>query len=177
MKDNPRPTTPVTDPIRRALLVAASLSPLLSIKSFADSVTELTWQDLLPEGVAPLPGILSGLVLHENAALASLQPRSTGVRHDWDGQIVKLSGYIVPLDFEGTGVTTFILVPYVGACIHVPPPPANQLVLVNVNKPYKSTGLFGAVSATGTFGSHTLSTNLAEIGYALDAHLVETLDG
>ena len=44
---------------------------------------------------------------------------------------VKIPGYLLPLEFEGQTVTEFFLVPYVGACIHVPPPPPNQIVLVS----------------------------------------------
>jgi hypothetical protein len=91
------------------------------------------------------------------------------MRSDWNGQIVRLSGFVVPIDYQGTGVTAFILVPYVGACVHVPPPPANQLVFVTTGTPYESTGLFEAVTVTGMFGTASTSTQLAEIGYALSA--------
>ncbi len=73
----------------------------------------------------------------------------------------------------GAGVSTFILVPYVGACIHVPPPPANQLVFVTTGTPYESSGLFEAVNVTGMFGTASTSTQLADIGYALSADLIE----
>ena len=62
-----------------------------------------------------------------------------------------------------------MLVPYVGACIHVPPPPANQLVLVTTETPYEVDGLFSAVTVTGMFGTASTSTQLADIGYALSA--------
>jgi len=46
-----------------------------------------------------------------------------------DGQRVKIPGYVVPLGFDGqTELSEFLLVPYYGACIHTPPPPANQVV-------------------------------------------------
>lgn len=177
MKDDRTSPTPMPDPLRRALMGAALLVPCLGLRAWAEAITELTWQDLLPEGQPPLPSPLSGLVQHESAALASLQPRSTGLRDDWNGTAVRLPGYIVPLDFDGTLVTTFILVPYVGACIHVPPPPANQLVLVTLNTPYQSSGLFEPVSVTGTLDTHSLSTSLAEIGYSIQADLVEPYKG
>jgi hypothetical protein len=48
-----------------------------------------------------------------------------------DGQNIRLPGYIVPLEVSEEGRTTeFLLVPYFGACIHVPPPPSNQIVHV-----------------------------------------------
>jgi hypothetical protein len=80
-----------------------------------------------------------------------------------------LPGYIVPIDFSGTGVTAFILVPFVGACVHVPPPPANQLVFVTTEKPYQGTGMFEAVNVIGMFGTASTSTQLADIAYAISA--------
>ncbi len=89
-----------------------------------------------------------------------------------DGVSVKLPGFIIPLDYDGTGVTAFMLVPYIGASIHVPPPPANQLVLVTTERPYESDRLFSPVTVTGMFGTASTSTQLAEIGYALSADRV-----
>ena len=54
-----------------------------------------------------------------------------------NGQYVKLPGYVVPLESDAGGLLSeFLLVPYYGACIHVPPPPSNQIVYVRLNKPY-----------------------------------------
>lgn len=105
--------------------------------------------------------------------LASEQPQSNGVRTDWNGLVVSLPGFIVPIDYSGTGVTAFILVPYVGACVHVPPPPANQLVFVTTSKPYENSGLFEAVTVVGMFGTASMSTQLADISYALSADFIE----
>ncbi len=49
-----------------------------------------------------------------------------------DGQRVKIAGYIVPLEDDVGQVTEFLLVPSPQACIHVPPPPANQMVHVRM---------------------------------------------
>jgi hypothetical protein len=49
-----------------------------------------------------------------------------------DGRAVRLPGYVVPLDDFADAVTEFLLVPYFGACIHMPPPPPNQMVHVTV---------------------------------------------
>lgn len=142
---------------------------LAATRAHADEVIPLEWDDLIPQSQPALPGELQGLVQHDGAGLASQQPASSGVRSDWNGQIVRLSGFIIPLDYEGTGVTAFMLVPYVGACIHVPPPPANQLVLVTTERPYEAKGLFEAITVTGMFGTASTTTQLAEVGYALSA--------
>ena len=89
------------------------------------------------------------------------------------GQVVRLPGFIVPIDYSGTGVTAFILVPFVGACVHVPPPPANQLVFVTTEKPYESSGLYEPVNVVGMFGTASMSTQLADIAYALSADHIE----
>jgi hypothetical protein len=137
--------------------------------ALTETVVDLTWQDLLPKGEVVLPPELQGLIDHDGPSMEGRQPMSTGVRTDWNGASVRLSGFVLPLDYQGTGVTAFMLVPYVGACIHVPPPPANQLVLVTTETPYEVDGLFSAVTVTGMFGTASTSTQLADIGYALSA--------
>jgi len=88
-------------------------------------------------------------------------------------QIVRLPGFILPIDYKGTGATAFILVPYVGACVYVPPPPANQLVFVTTEEPYESEGLFEPVNVVRMFGIASISTQLAEIGCAFSADRIE----
>ncbi|QFT59541.1 hypothetical protein FIU94_11970 [Sulfitobacter sp. THAF37] len=162
----------VDRPSRRAVLLGLAAAGL-SGRTFAETVVDLEWRDLLPTGDQSLPGNLAGILPHDESSLAAQQPMSTGIRTDWNGQIVRLSGFIVPIDYKGTGVTAFILVPYVGACVHVPPPPANQLVFVTTGTPYESAGMFEAVTVTGMFGSASTSTQLAEIGYALSADEIQ----
>lgn len=149
-----------------ALLAGAASLPRTAV---ADDIIDLGWEDLLPEGQRVIPRALQALVDHDGPDLSSQQPASTGVRTDWNGQIVRLPGFIVPIDMVGTAVSAFILVPFVGACIHVPPPPANQLVFVTTPEPYESEGLYAPVSVTGMFGVSSISTHLAQIGYALSA--------
>lgn len=155
---------------RRSLCLGLSAFATGAASSlWAEEVAEISWRDLIPEGQDFLPPELQGIIPHDEAAMASRQPASTGVRTDWNGRTVRLSGFVIPLDYEGTGVTAFMLVPYVGACIHVPPPPANQLVLVTTERPYEFDGLFDPVTVTGMFGTAATSTQLAEVGYALSA--------
>lgn len=162
---------------RRGLMAALAALPFAGNQAFAGDVIDLEWGDLLPEGETTVPKVLQGVIEHENASLASQQPVSTGVRSDWNGKTVRLPGFIVPIEYTGTGVVAFILVPYVGACVHVPPPPANQLVFVTTDKPYESDGLFEAVTVVGEFGVSSLSTQLAEIGYTLSADQIEPYRG
>ena len=96
------------------------------------------------------------------------------VVRDYDGKLVKLPGFIVPLEMDAMTIDEFLLVPYYGACIHVPPPPANQTVYVvtNANHAYRGK-LFDTVWVTGTLTVERLSSELGDAGYRLDARAVE----
>jgi hypothetical protein len=90
-----------------------------------------------------------------------------------DGKRVRIGGYVVSLDFDATRVKEFLLVPFVGACIHVPPPPANQIVYVKSEQGFEVSGMFEPVWVTGTLKVTTQFTGLAEAGYSLEAEKVE----
>ena len=158
---------------RRHLLASLSALGLAPQSAWAKDYIDLEWSDLVPEGQATIPPVLQSLIDHDQAPLSSQQPESSGVRTDWNGQVVRLPGFIVPIDYSGTGVTAFILVPFVGACVHVPPPPANQLVFVTTPEPYESTGLYEPVNVIGMFGVSSMSTQIADIAYALSADRIE----
>ncbi|MEX0284157.1 MAG: DUF3299 domain-containing protein [Paracoccaceae bacterium] len=146
-----------------------------SLPVWADAPIELRWTDLVPkeqgEAMARIREL--GVVQHGQMSSPFQQQTTAQLTREYDGKMVRLPGYMVPLDYDGTGVTTFILVPYVGACIHVPPPPPNQLVFVETETPYEARGLFEPIYVTGTFGAAATATQLAEIGYSIQATLVE----
>ena len=162
-----------SDILRRTLLTSMGAFAIAPGLARAEDYIDLNWTDLVPEGQVALPPVIQDLIQHEETSLTSQQPASSGVRNDWNGQIVRLPGFIVPIDYTGTSVTAFILVPFVGACVHVPPPPANQLVFVTTQEPYESTGLYEPVNVIGMFGAASMSTQLAQIGYALSADRIE----
>lgn len=126
-----------------------------------------------PEDVegAPPPRIPEGKWMSRPAAREDDAPPE--IRADLDGETVKLGGYVVPLDFNATRVTEFLLVPFVGACIHVPPPPANQIVYVKAKAGFEVRGEFDPVYVTGRLTAATTSTGLAETGYTIDATTVD----
>lgn len=103
------------------------------------------------------------------------------LKPELDGHVIKLPGYVLPLDFEGTLVKSFLLVPYVGACIHVPPPPPNQIVLVHLKHGFKSPELYAPVWITGRISTGMNKTSLTWVdgsanvnfGYSLQATKVE----
>lgn len=163
---------------RRRLLAsaaaAAALAPLTA--RAAAEAQEIEWNDLIPrsgdgEDFGEMRAIM-GIIEHGELSTGFTQELNAEVTTEFNGKRVRLPGFMVPLDFEGTGVTNFLLVPYVGACIHVPPPPPNQIVMVRSGTPYETEGFFEAVWVSGTFSTMALATELAEIGYVMEADRV-----
>jgi uncharacterized protein len=142
-----------------------------------DSI-ELQWEQLIPQdGSGQNAGrqiVPRGVVPH--GGMTPLPDDFGGLVHDYDGERVRLPGYVLPLDFEGTNIQEFLLVPYVGACIHVPPPPPNQIVYVTIEEGIEVRGMFEPVWVTGTFDTASISNELAEIGYRIEAESVEAYE-
>ncbi len=90
-----------------------------------------------------------------------------------DGKRIRIGGYIVPLDFDAKSVKEFLLVPFVGACIHVPPPPPNQIIYVKTTRGFKIKGLFDPVYVTGVLKTKLTFTGLAQTGYSMQADKTE----
>ena len=87
-----------------------------------------------------------------------------------NGKTIRLGGYPVPLETDNAGRSTlFFLVPYPGACIHVPPPPPNQLVLVRYPKGIALDDIYEPLWVNGTLKIESVSNDLADAAYALDA--------
>ena len=108
-------------------------------------------------------------------SMKSQQPdtdKPPAVVKELDGKRVQIGGYIVPLDFDATKIKEFLLVPFVGACIHVPPPPPNQIIYVKSEKGVEISGSFDPVMVTGRLTTEIAFTGLADAGYKLDAETV-----
>ncbi|WP_407313739.1 DUF3299 domain-containing protein [Pseudomonas sp. nanlin1] len=93
-----------------------------------------------------------------------------------NGKTVRLGGYPVPLETDAKGHSTlFFLVPYPGACIHVPPPPPNQMVLVRYPKGLKLDDIYTPLWVVGTLKVEKVSNDLADAAYALEASKVRVV--
>ncbi len=163
-------------PIARRHLIALALAGAsLPRAALASRAIEITWDDLIPPGFAYAEIIGEGEV---NEALDTWRPiydaNATVLNEVLDGAYIRMPGFIIPLEYSAKGVTEFLLVPYVGACIHVPPPPANQLVLVKAKKPWPNDQLWDAVWVEGSIRTQLDSTEIADTGYALRADHMET---
>jgi uncharacterized protein len=141
-------------------------------------VLELDWEELVPvsdrANWMPVPPPPVHDYLSGDGNLASMQPMDFKVNKELDGLSVKLPGFIVPLDVGRDGkVSEFFLVPYFGACIHVPPPPPNQIVFVRVKDGISLDSIYEAYWITGRMSIQNKTTRLGAAAYAIEADKVE----
>jgi hypothetical protein len=127
-------------------------------------------------------GIDADALLAKRDAIAEKKrAAASAVNAAIDGKMIRIPGYVLPLEFSGTKVTEFLLVPWVGACIHTPPPEPNQIVYVKPDKAFEIRRMFdavwvtGRIAATGSKRSVEIVDGSADIdvGYSLRASLVE----
>lgn len=182
----------MTSGLKGALLVSAIA---VTTSAFAaDAPRQLKWADLVPksmpattilksktffggstpvpDGEPPPPPLPEGTFM----SVKRRQPgsdRPPAIVPELNGQRVSIGGYVVPLDFDATTVKEFLLVPFVGACIHVPPPPANQIIYVKADKGFEVGGQFDPVTVTGKINTSAAFTGLADAGYTITADSVE----
>jgi hypothetical protein len=159
---------------RRQLITTALASAAVPQTAFARTATQITWDDLIPPGVPYSQILAEGEMDARNDIWRPIfDENATKLNPALDGAFIKMPGYIIPIDLSTKGVTSFVLVPYVGACLHTPPPPPNQLVFVTTQKPWPSEALWDAVWVTGLMQHEIQSTEVAETGYVLKAEKME----
>ncbi|MES2887831.1 MAG: DUF3299 domain-containing protein [Pseudomonadota bacterium] len=163
---------------------AAGPTEVTSAPAAASSTAfrDLPWEELVPKDWDPLKQFqgLNLSTLKDNdpeAAKLLKQLRTT-----WDnaptnkalaGARIRIPGFLVPLEQTSAGVKEFLLVPYFGACIHSPPPPANQIIHVLPNKPVSDVRTMSAVWVTGTLALKRSDNEMGVSGYQLSAVKVE----
>jgi hypothetical protein len=121
------------------------------------------------------------LIAESERVLEAQRIQTESVIGSLNGEKVRMPGYILPLEFDGTNVQEFLLVPYVGACIHAPPPPANQIIHVKSDEGFTSEGLFQAVWVTGEMSAVPTKQSLylvdgssdISVGYGLQASSIK----
>jgi len=210
-----------------ALLILLGL--LLSVRAFADTPRQLTWQDLLP-AAEQVANPFAKLTLEQRRALADIAAirdrrargesiteneradedflighlRQSGIDADallatrekmmaqqrnlaravnptLNGVAVRIAGYLLPLEYSGKHISEFLLVPWIGACIHTPPPPPNQIVHVKLERPVEYDGLFKPIWVTGRMTAAAARRSVflvdgssdVEVSYGMQATRVE----
>jgi len=124
---------------------------------------------------------IDGLLAMRGEIAAKRKRAMEAVNENLNGQQVRLAGYVLPLEMDGLKITQFLLVPYVGACIHEPVPPANQIVLVKFAQGIEVNGRFTPVWVQGKMITQVGTSKLYLVdgssdiprSYTLDADLIE----
>jgi len=175
-------------------LAAAALAPSSLAQSppaarpGAGPHVEIKWDDLVPKGWDPMKGVAGdpasmGMLSDADPKVIEMMRR---LREAWDnaptvaaldGAAIKLPGYLVPLDESKAGIAEFLLVPYFGACIHTPPPPANQIVWVHPTKPLQGYRTMDTVWVRGTLRAARAGSPMGTAAYRLEAALVDRYTG
>ena len=99
---------------------------------------------------------------------------STDVNEDLDGAMIRIPGFVVPLEFdEEQTISQFFLVPYFGACLHMPPPPPNQIILVNAPKGIQMSALYDPFWIEGQLSTSFQENDMATSAYAMRLQRIE----
>lgn len=163
-----------------ALLLAMALFAVglpAAERSGADRTPQLLeWFELRPKGdpdSSKPPAAAFHDYLNEGGPLAP-QVGSFEVNPVLNGRVVKVPGFIVPLvRISYEKVSEFLLVPYAGACVHVPPPPPNQVIYVKIPEGVKVPGINEPYWVTGVLTTQSQQTRKAAAAYSLSAPIVE----
>ena len=147
-----------------------------------DVITEITWEQLIPADFKQPENPFATMSQDEIDKVMDGSPESQAkieeLQKDFDyaptvealdGVRVRLPAYVTPLEFDGDmKLEEFLLVPYQGACIHVPPPPSNQIVHATPTEAVELEDPYRPVWAVGTLKVDTITSDLAEAGYQLE---------
>ena len=172
-----------TTPLSHPLPSPSGPKPVVKAASAPNpAYREITWDDLVPKDWDPTKGFKDlnmGMMSDSDPrAIAALKR----MRETWDnaptnnaidGTMVRIPGYIVPLEDGKTGMKEFLLVPYFGACIHTPPPPSNQIIYVKPQPAPKGFHSMDTVWVSGKLKTLRSDTMMGASSYRMDATVVE----
>jgi hypothetical protein len=153
----------------------------------AAGILELEWDDLAPADFDPDTLFAQVARKYHIKQLSDSDPRAKEIQAEiqriWNhaptvaslnGRRVRLPGLVVPLEGDGKAMSEFLLVPYYGACIHVPPPPSNQIVYVRMGKRKAQVEhMFDALWVTGKLVVEHSHKEVGDASYTLEADKVE----
>jgi hypothetical protein len=159
---------------------AAAPAPAASAAPAA--LQTITWEELVPKDWDPMKdfrGVDFNLLDDGDPRAAQMLSR---LRQVWDnapindamvGRNVRIPGFIVPLEDSRDGMKEFLLVPYFGACIHSPPPPANQIIHVLPRTPARGVKSMDPVWINGVISPERTDSYMGVSGYRIVATSVE----
>ncbi len=182
------PATPGSGPADGPAATARRTLPSAPAPAALGRFREARWDELVAPGWDPMAGFRGT----DFNALDDSDPRANALldrmRKAWDeapanpaldGQPLRIAGYLVPLESKNGRATEFLLVPYFGACIHTPPPPANQIIHVTAPGKASPEGLraMDTVWVAGTLRTARTGSSMGASGYRIEGAAVERYAG
>ena len=165
----------------------------LSPMGNAEEPKTLKWEELVPDGWNP-NSVFDKFTDEEFSTMSDeqyfiLQQEAQAMLQEaptvesLNNTTVKIPGFLLPLEFDETSIKEFLLVPYFGACVHTPPPPANQIIHGKIDSGFAMNKIFEPVLISGklktirseqTLGESGVSQSLnVETGYTMEVLEVE----
>lgn len=156
-------------PLLRALWIVLALAVTGLAFAKREPAREVDWLELMPKDeVEAMMAASAAAQLNVDHNQMGEQTGSFRAMPEFDNQRIKLAGYIVPVQTTEDGqLSEFFLVPYFGACIHVPPPPPNQIVFARLEKPIPMTEIYDAFWITGTMKIERFQNDIAATAYTM----------
>ena len=147
----------------------ALLNPPQSISEIPDGAPEDIFGDSLADSVEKAIGDAQIPLSPEDEAYYNAL-ESTNIKAEFNNRNIRIPGFIVPVEYgENQVITEFFLVPYFGACIHLPPPPPNQIIYVKYPKGLVIDALYDPFWIEGQLKTEIIENDLATSAYALAA--------
>ena len=174
----PQGGVPLMKPPLAAPVAPPAAKPATTKAGVPGQPRTITWELLVPAGWDPFKDFkdVNFQLMDDGDPRASAMLKK--MREVWDsapvnmavvGQTVRLPGFVVPLEDTKEGLKEFLLVPYFGACVHSPPPPANQIVHVLPRSPAKGLRSMDAVWITGTLTTGRTDSYMGAASYRIEA--------
>ncbi len=155
----------------RVLLLSLLLLTSCGVLAAESTPRELDWLELMPKD--EVDALMEAPTVAHDGMFKAEQTGSFEVIKELDGSQVRIAGYIVPVEVDSDNqMSEFFIVPYFGACIHVPPPPPNQIILARLAKPIPVTEIYDAYWIEGTLNVETIKNDIAASAYTLSARKV-----
>lgn len=143
------------------LMPKEDLDALLNPPSYVTDVEDGSFEDLISNKLQNSTAVDS-----EDRYQQALS--STRIIPEMDGQAIRIPGFIVPLEFnDDKMITGFFLVPFFGACIHVPPPPPNQIIFVSYPQGLKLDNLYDPFWISGVLQTSQVENEVATASYSM----------
>jgi hypothetical protein len=155
------------------LIPEEDLDALMNPPDALAAIIDGSAQDQLPADGGAVPGLGDS----EKAQRYQAALESTAVKAEFDGQQVRIPGFIVPLAFDETRmITEFFLVPYFGACLHSPPPPPNQIIHSRFGGGLSLDDIYDPYWLEGTLSVGIEATDLGTAAYRIEVDRISRYD-